>query len=259
MMRLRLQILGLSAAVLCGLTCPEFAAAQSSSMFGASGPLGQSSSQRGTSLSSAGGALGGSAGGMGMGGRGGGGGNNRGLLGNAGIAGSGAQLGQGGFIGATNNNGAVVGVSANGQAGQGANGAGRQQSTFGGGQRLNGGNASALNRQGGALNQNGDQPAPRPGAMRPAVKPRLRIAFDYPVATRTGTIVEQRLTGLNRRVIIDGLQVVVAAGTVTLQGTVNTENDRKVAEALARLEPGVRNVQNLLIVRDGPKPDDVDE
>jgi BON domain len=44
------------------------------------------------------------------------------------------------------------------------------------------------------------------------------------------------------------IQVVVNGGIVVLRGRVANENERRVAEGMARLEPGVREVRNELII-----------
>jgi osmotically-inducible protein OsmY len=45
-----------------------------------------------------------------------------------------------------------------------------------------------------------------------------------------------------------GVRVSVEDGTVVLRGTVATESDRRVAERMAKLEPGIDRVQNELVV-----------
>lgn len=50
------------------------------------------------------------------------------------------------------------------------------------------------------------------------------------------------------------VQATLSEGTVTLRGVVATEHDRALAEQLARLEPGVVEVKNELVLGSGPSP-----
>ncbi|MCA9067693.1 MAG: BON domain-containing protein [Planctomycetaceae bacterium] len=155
-------------------------------------------------------------------------------------------IGQGGFVGGSDTAGRFIGSQ---QAGQqsiqatatGATGRGGQ---FGGGQFGN--RSSSFNQQGGFNNrQSGSQ-------SRRVVRPRLQIAFDHtprPVAT-----VQTNLnTGFDRlrtsRTELRNVQVQVGSNReVVLRGRVGSENDKKLAAMLARLEPGVRTVKNELTI-----------
>lgn len=55
---------------------------------------------------------------------------------------------------------------------------------------------------------------------------------------------EQSFTALPQ----SGIRVSVEDGTVMLRGTVATASDRRVAERMAKLEPGVDRIQNELVV-----------
>ncbi|MFO1007095.1 MAG: BON domain-containing protein [Planctomycetaceae bacterium] len=79
-------------------------------------------------------------------------------------------------------------------------------------------------------------------------RPQQRISFEYPKANLVRTQVE-----LSRR--FERLKTVSGAdtsisdeGVAVLTGTVVNDEARKLAEALARLEPGVRSVDNQLQV-----------
>ncbi len=80
--------------------------------------------------------------------------------------------------------------------------------------------------------------------------PQQKVAFDY--RDRPAPEVSQRLaTQLDKasqRLAIRGVALSVEEGTVTLRGTVKSEGDRRLAEQLVRLEPGVRSVVNELEV-----------
>ena len=84
-------------------------------------------------------------------------------------------------------------------------------------------------------------------------RPQQRIAFQYPAPRprQLSATVEQRLRMLSRRGRpLAGLQVQVdQSGTVVLQGQVASEEARKLAVALVRLEPGVRRVVDRLQVK----------
>lgn len=85
------------------------------------------------------------------------------------------------------------------------------------------------------------------------LRPRHRVAFSFtpiaPAATST------RLQSLVRPLQADGRLRDVElsideAGTVILRGTAATLEDRELAAAIARLEPGVRRVDNQILVTD---------
>jgi hypothetical protein len=153
----------------------------------------------------------------------------------------------GGFVGRSDNTGRFVGQQ---QAGQGL-----QATPLGGANRLGG----AL-RQRANPNSINDPNNPLGGGFGGAqgrrqtyiVRPQQRIAFEYPVrsATEVGTSVRTQISQVaNRRETLRGVRVETAAqGVVTLRGQVDSEEARKLAAVMARLEPGVREVRNELTV-----------
>jgi hypothetical protein len=52
----------------------------------------------------------------------------------------------------------------------------------------------------------------------------------------------------------DRIRVTMNSNTVVLRGRVTTEHERRLAEALVRLTPGVREVRNELVATQKPKP-----
>jgi hypothetical protein len=99
----------------------------------------------------------------------------------------------------------------------------------------------------------------------PSVRVQLRPAFDYPsVAVDRITLdVQTRLTTILQGRILQGriLQGRVLQGrgvampsvelkgrTVTLRGSVHSEHEKALAGQLVALEPGVSQVENLLVV-----------
>ena len=84
------------------------------------------------------------------------------------------------------------------------------------------------------------------------VRPQQRIAFTYPRVNLTQTQVDMgdRLGRLAK--VQGGSTVVSDEGVATLTGRVASEDDKRLAEAMARLEPGVRSVKNDLVVMPTP-------
>lgn len=148
-------------------------------------------------------------------------------------------IGQGGFVGGMDTAGRFVGSQ---QAGQQS-----IQAALGG---LTGGQfgnrGSNFNQQNNFNNRQGGTQSRR------VVRPRLQIAFNH---TRPATTAVQ--TNLNTqfrrfqtsRPELENVQIQVGSDrNVVLRGRVNTENDKKLAAMLARLEPGVRKVKNELTI-----------
>jgi hypothetical protein len=147
--------------------------------------------------------------------------------------------GTGNFVG--NRNSAAAGQGANGQ-GANRNGAGGRNSLSGGLSRMN----SNRNRQ----NQNGGGNA---ASKSSPIRPTQVISFEPPAKTGEGiassinsdiasAVAQGRIPGIS--VLADG------AGNVTLNGHVATETDRRKAESLVRLEPGVRHIVNRITVQE---------
>ncbi|RLS51128.1 MAG: BON domain-containing protein [Planctomycetota bacterium] len=138
----------------------------------------------------------------------------------------GAQIGQGGFTGRQN-----TGFAGNRNAGQG------------GGASL----TPQFNQMGG--NQNSNRGNTGGNANIKRARPQQRIAFTFPKANLTSTQVQvsqrfQRLAG-----VTGATTEITDEGVATLTGTVATDDAKKLAEALVRLEPGVRSVVNELLVQ----------
>ncbi len=92
----------------------------------------------------------------------------------------------------------------------------------------------------------------QPGSRR-TFRPRHRVAFTHskPATSEVVTTVRTRLAGLAvRRLTVENLIVELdEEGLLTLTGEVDSVETKKLAAAVARLEPGVRNVRNELAVR----------
>ena len=148
-----------------------------------------------------------------------------------------ATVGQGGFVGRSDSAGRFVGNARTGQQ--------SIQGTNVGGQ-FGGRNSNSNNQQNNFNNQQTGMLSQR------VVRPRLSIAFDYnsrpPAGIQTSLSTEfQRLR--TDRPALQGVQVQIGNGRqVVLRGSVPSENDKKLAAILARMEPGVRSVKNELTI-----------
>jgi hypothetical protein len=110
--------------------------------------------------------------------------------------------------------------------------------------------------RGGDRNANGRSGADRAGRnsqrARAAIRPRQRVAFSYPV--RGAAVVNVELTRqlyeiAKVRTELAGVAVMIDdSGLATITGMVDTPEQRRLAELLVRLEPGVRSVRNEMTV-----------
>ncbi len=175
-----------------------------------------------------------------------GGGGSGGLSGDSGTFGTGElqgpQFTQFGQAGAAVINQDFVGV---GQTGQFV-GVGQ---TTGAGQTSQQGLAGLGNRGQGQGQSQGRSTTSTGRSRVERLQPIARIAFDYEpattamVQTRLETQVSEYGFGVNELAIsLD------AEGVLTLSGVAPTDDARRLAEAFMRLEPGVRQVENQIIV-----------
>ena len=232
------------------------ASAQSQSLFGSNSPI----SQSGRSMSSSGGTSGTSTGNSAFssatqaaGGQQGGFGQQSGAAGN-GTAFTGPQLNQvgnlsqqavgntTGFVGA-NTQGSFVGNRMAGQAGLGS--AGPTFSPLGGGDF-----SQDFNQD---FNQSG-----RGQSSTRQVRPRYRLGFEVPAApaAEISTRIDvqlSRLTESNPQ--FAGVQIAInEEGIAELRGAAPTEDASRLIENIVRLEPGVRGVDNQLVVPPTAQP-----
>ena len=82
---------------------------------------------------------------------------------------------------------------------------------------------------------------------------RVRLRSDVQVPAQPPRAVQSRVqrqvllnSPIQRR--INGMAVSVLDGVATLTGTANSEQDRRMAELVLRLEPGVRQINNQIVV-----------
>lgn len=87
----------------------------------------------------------------------------------------------------------------------------------------------------------------------------VRVGFDYPRPTtkQVARSLQEQFARSTRIRSLGTIRVSVQDGTATLQGTVATPHDRVLAEQLARLEVGIRQVDNRLTV--APQPEEPSE
>jgi hypothetical protein len=172
----------------------------------------------------------------------------------------GSQIGQDGFVGGRGNAESFIGA-------QQQTGGGQQSGNFGarGGQSANfgalqGGRGGAASYGEGG-DYGGQQSQQSRNAQRAiALRPQQRLGFSYSRPTpdaiaanliaRFTRIAESPVTAdvappapPQIRMEIDG------QGVLTLRGTVDSDSARKLAEVMARLEPGVRKIVNELEVQ----------
>lgn len=85
-----------------------------------------------------------------------------------------------------------------------------------------------------------------------SVRPTMQLGFQPPVTSGVSTVTLQtpNLNAMQRYVPFQMLNVMVDEGTAVVNGTVASERERKLAEALLRLEPGIRRVDNQLKIRE---------
>ncbi|MEZ6072286.1 MAG: BON domain-containing protein [Pirellulales bacterium] len=234
-MRIELKLSRVAALVLLALVALDVSAAsaQSNSLFGSRGPasiIGTNTTGSNVGLGSTQGAP-----------------TFQGLNGNA-LGTAGGQFGSatgptgGNIVGRDDSTGRFVGDQRVNQLGQGGN-TGRTNRNFANRSRDNR-NANARNGQ---LNDaNSGQ------RNRAAIRPRQRVAFSYtpPTAQSVGAQIGEQLRGISLQYgELSGVDVVVdAEGVATLTGTVAEPEQRRLAELIVRLEPGVRSVRNDLFV-----------
>ena len=85
------------------------------------------------------------------------------------------------------------------------------------------------------------------------VRARVRLGFSVPPPkpaqlAQLGSSLGQRLEQSSRIQTRSPMEVSIENGTATLRGVVATVDDRRLAERLARLEPGIRRIDNQLTV-----------
>lgn len=177
-------------------------------------------------------------------------------LNNGQTGGGGGNNNTGGLIGGNNTGGVggntagLIGDSSAVQAAQAAQQQGvRATGNFQNGLTENARGVNQTTRQfGGGGGGGGARRGGQVAAPRRVIRPVLRIAFDYPLPSkRVESTLNRKLDRvsirLNNRFRTMGIKV-GDKGLVTLIGQVQSEDDKKLAAAYVRLEPGVRKVKS---------------
>ena len=216
----------LSAALITAcLTWTATVSAQTNSLFGNRGPVGQNGSNLTGSITAGTPNFGAPSG----------------LLGTNQLGGAGTQ---GGFVGRDDNTGRFVGdqrqVTQQNQGGRG-----RQFGNRGGG---NGATGRAFGDQfGGRGNQ---------GSSRRIIRPRQEIAFTFrrPPTSQINSSIRLRFKQISLRqpALRNVLVVLDEKGAATLSGQVTSSETLRLAAIMVRLEPGVRSIKNELTVSESP-------
>ena len=86
------------------------------------------------------------------------------------------------------------------------------------------------------------------------IRASLRVGFRRPVLapSRVSTALSQRLSTSVRVQAVSPVEVVIQGRTATLRGVVATNYARALAEQLARLEVGIGQVRNEIVVAVAP-------
>jgi hypothetical protein len=147
--------------------------------------------------------------------------------------------------------GAPAGMNQPGQNGQMPNRQGQQNRNNA--NRRPGQNRNQQNQAGGmgAANQ-----------QKTTVRPQLVVAFDHPHpdAETMQAAITTRFGKLASNAQFKGIEVEAAGNMVILRGQVDSPRTMRLATILARMEPGVKKVQNELTVKEPlpPSPSPVD-
>jgi len=141
----------------------------------------------------------------------------------------------GGFVGAGVED-VRSAMTATGAAREGSQTTGRGQTGFGASQLGRGGQSR---RGGGAFGSR---------TSTPEIRARLRTGFRFarPAPAQRSSRLASRMEKSSWLQHRSPMEVTIEGGTAVLRGVVATEHDRVLAERVAKLEPGVRRVENLL-------------
>jgi hypothetical protein len=109
------------------------------------------------------------------------------------------------------------------------------------------------NRQGANTRLGNNRNGSSEERTRSIIRPRQKIAFTYPVreAREVNLELSVRIARVSRlQNELNGVEVAVDdAGVATLNGVVDSPEQKRLAEIFVRLEPGVRSISNQLTVQ----------
>lgn len=158
--------------------------------------------------------------------------------------------------GTTATGGAATDVSTLGSnAAQSFIGANATQGFIGGATGTN--NQQRTNRQFRALQNNNQQQTQQTTGTPRAIKTTLRVGFVFPSAPQLaslGRIANANVASMNRFVAqrpdLAGINVALnSSGVAVLTGSASSEESRRLAANLMRIQPGVRKIDNQVVVQ----------
>lgn len=89
-------------------------------------------------------------------------------------------------------------------------------------------------------------------SSKPAVRTRLRSGVELPTAQASnqasGTRVQNQAAAGPMRRVVDGYSLSIVDGVATVTGVAKTAKDRRMAELMLKLEPGVRQIDNQIVL-----------
>ena len=87
-------------------------------------------------------------------------------------------------------------------------------------------------------------------AAQPKVRLRLQGQVEVPAQQRQAALVrnQQQLRNSQVRRLVNGFDVSFDQGVATINGVAATAKDKRMAELMLKLEPGVRQVDNRIVV-----------
>ncbi len=178
----------------------------------------------------------------------------------AGQGGAAGGMGGGGQIGApsdTGPSGAVTGEISR-SADRVLSDAGAQPGAARGGAQGGMGGLGGMRGMGGAMGGFGGMSpfganpfgANNNAAQTPSVRTRLRADIQAPIQSSQMTTarVQRHMASAPIQRRVNGFSVSVLDGVATLSGTTSNDRDRRMAELVLRLEPGVRQINNQIVV-----------
>jgi hypothetical protein len=123
------------------------------------------------------------------------------------------------------------------------------------GQNRTGQNRTANRAGGRGQNQNQNQMGGAGNQQQRTIRPQLVVAFSAPLPASDvmSSRLQTRLQNIKKSSPYEGVRVDIDGNKVILRGQVNSAQDARMASMIARLEPGVRKVENQLTVRE-PAP-----
>ncbi len=133
----------------------------------------------------------------------------------------------------------------------------QQQGFVGGnqrtGQQQNNRQQQQNNRQGGGQNDNNMNQGQQNQDQRRAIRPQYKVTFDQPLKPTADirSTLQPRFDSLSQTPSLRGVAYELDTdGVVVLRGSVETPAQKRLAENVVKLEPGVKKVRNELMLNE---------